>query len=182
MKPWYLMPCILMLALVFCMPCAAGENVTPKAVVLDLSLSGDTVHVVGPRVVYNYPPDNRATETIVIRMLDGRGTLLGEQGIDDPRIAYVEEGIVIRDSVNFSVIVPFQRDLATISLVNGTTGAGMIAADVSGSVNGFCKEHTGDPDCAAAAGTSPPLPVAPVAVIVAVLAGTAWYLLEKKEP
>jgi len=177
MKPCTLLLCILIIAL--CTPSSAEENAMPKAVVLDLSMTGDVVHVIGSHVENNYPPDNRATEKIKIRMLDQKGTLLLEQGIDDPRIAYVEEGIVIRDSVNFSVIVPFRKDLATIRLVNGATGAGMLSYDVSGIVNGYCKEHGSDPDCAAA-GLPPLLPAALIIVIVLLLAGAGWYLLRKK--
>ena len=72
MKPWYLLLCILMLPLVVCLPVSAEANATPKAVVLDLSMNGDVVNLIGSHVVNNYPPDNRATKKIVIRMLDAK--------------------------------------------------------------------------------------------------------------
>jgi LPXTG-motif cell wall-anchored protein len=179
MKPWYLLLCILILTLVMCTPSSAEVNATPKAVVLDLSMNGDLVHVIGSHVVYNYPPDNRATKKIVIRMMDAKGVLLAEQGIEDPRIVYLEEGVAIRDQVNFSVIVPFRSDMATINLYNGTSNALMLSADVSGGVNTFCKEHGNDPDCAVS-GSSPVL-VAVIVVIVVLLAGAGWYLMRKKK-
>lgn len=171
---------ILVLALVLCPPAMAAGNATPKAVVLDLSINNDVVHVIGSRVVNNYPPDNRATKKIVVRMLDAKGTLLKEQGIEDPRIVYLEEGVVMRDNVNFSVIVAFRSDLATIRLLNGTTGAEMVSADVSGSVKGYCTSQTNDPDCAAAPGGSDLTLIAVIAVIVVLLAGAGWFFLKKK--
>ena len=171
---------ILVLALVLCTPAMAAGNATPKAVVLDLSINNDVVHVVGSRVVNNYPPDNRATKKIVIRMLDAKGTLLKEQGIEDPRIVYLEEGVALRDNVNFSVIVAFRNDLATISLINGTSGAEMVSADVSGTVKGYCTSHSNDPDCAAAPGDSNLALIAVIAVIVVLLAGAGWIFLKKK--
>ena len=169
-----------MFALVLCPPAMAAGNATPKAVVLDLSINNDVVHVVGSRVVNNYPPDNRATKKIVIRMLDAKGTLLKEQGIEDPRIVYLEEGVTLRDNVNFSVIVAFRSDLAIISLINGTSGAEMVSADVSGTVKGYCTSHSNDQDCATAPGSSGLALIAVIAVIVVLLAGAGWFLLKKK--
>jgi len=180
MKQTCLLIGILVLALVLCPPAMAAGNATPKAVVLDLSINNDVVQVIGSRVVNNYPPDNRATKKIVIRMLDAKGTLLKEQGIDDPRIVYLEEGVAMRDNVNFSVIVAFRSDLATISLLNGTTGAGMVSADVSGTVKGYCTSHSNDPDCAAAPGGSDITLIAAIVAIVVLLAGAGWVLLKKK--
>jgi len=177
MKPWLLFLIILITAIPVILPAAAAENITPKAVVLDLSFRNNVMDVIGSRVVNNYPPDNRATERIRIRMLDEKGTLLAEQGIDDPRIAYVEEGIVIRDTVTFSVIVPFRKDLATIRLINGSSGAEMISADVSGTVKGWCSGHGSDPDCAT--GISPLL-LGGIGIGVLLLAGAGWYLFRKK--
>jgi hypothetical protein len=177
MKPWYFLAGALML-LFLCMPCSAEEAAVPKAVVVDLSAHGDVMQVTGTRVVNNYPPDNRATDRIRVRMLDEKGTLLAEQGIDDPRMAYIEEGAVIRDSVAFSVIVPFQKDLATISLVNGSGGAVLISVDVSGSVKDYCAGHGSDPDCAS--GISP-LMIGGAGALVLLLAGAGWYLLRKKK-
>lgn len=179
MKPFTLLVCILVLFTALCTPLSAKEDAVPKAVVLDLSMRGGAVHVTGSYVVNNYPPDNRATDKIKIRMLDQKGALLLEQGIDDPRVAYVDEGVVIRDNVNFSVIVPFDKDLATIRLVNGSTGAEMLSYDVSGSVNGYCREHGSDPDCAAF-GLQPLMPAALIIVVVLLLAGAGWFLLRKK--
>jgi hypothetical protein len=177
MKPVNLALCILLLALLS-VPCSAQESTTPKAVVLDLAITGGTTEVIGNRVVNNYPPDNRASRAIVIRMLDGKGTLLLEQGIDDPRIVYLEEGAAVLDTVKFSVIVPFRRDLATIRLLNGTSGAEMVSADVSGTVNGYCKVHGDDPDCATA-GISPVLMGAGV-ILLLVFACAGWLLFRKK--
>ena len=134
--------------------------------------------MIGSRVVNNYPPDNRASRDIVIRMLDKKGSLLAEQGIDDPRVVYLEEGAALADKVNFSVIVAFRTDLATIRLLNGTSGAEMVSADVSGTVNGYCKAHGSDPDCVV---PGPDLTlIVVVAVIVVLLAVAGWYLLKKK--
>jgi hypothetical protein len=78
------------------------------------------------------------------------------------------------------VIVAFRSDLATISLLNGTTGAGMVSADVSGTVNGYCRSHTVDPDCAAAPGGSDLMLFSVIAIIVVLLAGAGWFLVKKK--
>jgi hypothetical protein len=179
MKPRYLLLCILMLALIVCLPASAEGNATPKAVVLDLSMNGDVVNLIGSHVVNNYPPDNRATKKIVIRMLDAQGTLLAEQGVEDPRIAYLEEGVAIREKVNFSVIVPFRGDMATIGLYNGSTNALMLSADVSGSVNGYCKQNGSDPDCAAA-GISPVL-AGGIVLVLLLLAGGGWFLMKRQK-
>ncbi len=177
MKSVFLILCILITAIPVFVPAAAAENATPKAVVLDLSFHNGVIDVIGSRIVNNYPPDNRASREILIRMLDAEGALLAEQGIGDPRVAYLEEGAVIRESVNFSVIVPFRKDLATISLVHGESGAMMLSADVSGSVKNYCSGHGSDPDCAA--GTSPLL-FGGIGIGVLLLAGAGYYLFRKK--
>jgi hypothetical protein len=178
MKISYLIFGIMVLVLCICPPALAAGNATPRAVVLDLSFNNGVVEVIGSRVVNNYPPDNRASRDIVIRMLDKKGSLLAEQGIDDPRVVYLEEGAVLADKVNFSVIVAFRTDLATIRLLNGTSGAEMVSANVSGTVNGYCKAHGSDPDCVV---PGPDLTlIVVVAVIVVLLAVAGWYLLKKK--
>ena len=178
MKISYLVFGIMVLVLCIYPPASAAENATPKAVVLDLSIDNGVVNVIGSRVVTNYPPDNRASRDIVIRMLDKQGTLLAEQGIEDPRVIYLEEGAALADPVSFSVIVRYRSDLATIRLLNGTSGAEMVSADVSGTVNGWCKVHGSDPDCVV---PGPDLIlIAVIAVIVVLLAGAGWFFLKKK--
>jgi hypothetical protein len=169
---------VLVLCICICPPAVAAGNATPKAVVLDLSFNNGAIDVIGSRVVNNYPPDNRASNDIVIRLLDKKGTLLAEQGIDDPRVVYLEEGAALADKVNFSVIVAYRSDLATIRLLNGTSGAEMVSADVSGTVNGYCKAHGSAPDCAA---PGPDLTlIAVVAVIIVLLVAAGWFLMKKK--
>jgi hypothetical protein len=178
MKISYLVFGILVLVLCMYPPVSAAENTTPKAVVLDLSFHNGVVEVIGSRVVNNYPPDNRASRAIVLRMLDKDESLLAEQGIEDPRVIYLEEGAALADTVNFSVIVAFRKDLATVRLLNGTSGAELISADVSGTVNGWCRAHGNDPDCAA---PGPDLTlIAGGAVAVILLAVIGWYLMRKK--
>jgi hypothetical protein len=174
----YLVIGFMVFVLCICPPASAAANATPTAVVLDLSIDNGVVNVIGSRVVNNYPPDNRASRAIVIRMLDKQDNLLAEQGIDDPRVIYLEEGAALAGKVNFSVIVAFRRDLAKIRLINGTNGEEMITADVSGTVNGWCKTHGSDPDCVV------PGPgftlIALVAIIIVLLAVAGWYFLKKK--
>jgi LPXTG-motif cell wall-anchored protein len=178
MKTYYLIFGIMVLVLCICPLASAAENATPKAVVLDLAFNNGVVDVIGSRVVNNYPPDNRASRDIVIRMLDKKGSLLAEQGIVDPRVIYLEEGAVLADKVNFSVIVAFHRELATIRLLNGTSGTEMVSADVSGTVNGYCNVHGSDPDCMV---PGPDLTlIAGGIVIIVLLAGAGWYFLKKK--
>ncbi|MFA5266479.1 MAG: hypothetical protein WC379_00790 [Methanoregula sp.] len=178
MRISYLLLCILVLVLCVCPPAIAAGNATPKAVVLDLSFNNGVVDVIGSRVVNNYPPDNRASKDIVIRMLDTKGSLIAEQGIEDPRVIYLEEGAALADKVNFSVIVAFRTDLATIRLLNGTSGGEIVSADVSGTVNGYCKAHGSDPDCVV---PGPDLTlIAVVAVIVVLLVAVGWFLMKKK--
>jgi len=69
--------------------------------------------------------------------------------------------------------------MATISLYNGTSDALMLSADVSGSVNAFCKEHGNDPDCAVSGSSL--VPVVAIVVVVVLLAGAGWYLMRKKK-
>jgi hypothetical protein len=178
MKMSYLVFGILVLALCLCPPVSAAENPGPKSVVLDLSFHNGVVDVIGSRVVNNYPPDNRASRAIVFRMLDQKGSLLGEQGIEDPRVIYLEEGAALADTGNFSVIVAFRSDLATIRLFNGTSGAEMVSADVSGAVNGWCRTHGNDPDCATP-GPGLTLIVGGVVVLI-LLAVAGWFILRKK--
>jgi len=178
MKISYLIFGILVLVLCICPPAVAAENATPKAVVLDLSLDNGVVNVIGSRVVTNYPPDNRASGDIIIRMLDKQGSLLAEQGIEDPRVIYLEEGAALADKVDFSVIVRYRSDLATIRLLNGTSGAEMVSADVSGTVSGYCKAHGSDPDCVV---PGPDLSlIATGAVIIILLVAAGWFLMKKK--
>jgi hypothetical protein len=178
MKISYLIFGILVLVLCICPPAPAAENATPKAVVLDLSLDNGVVNVIGSRVVNNYPPDNRASRDIVIRMLDKEDILLAEQGIEDPRVIYLEDGAALAGKVNFSVIVAFRSDLAKIRLINGTSSAEMITADVSGTVNGWCRAHGSDPACVV---PGPGLTlIAVVAVIIVLLVAVGWYFLKKK--
>jgi hypothetical protein len=177
MKISYLVIGILVFVLCICPPAIAAGSAAPKAVVLDLSFNNGVVDVIGSRVVNNYPPDNRASRAIVIRMLDRQDTLLAEQGIEDPRVIYLEEGAALANQVNFSVIVAFRSDLAKIRLINGTSNTEMLTADVSGTVNGWCKAHGSDPDCVA---PGPGLSlIAGVAVIILLLAVAGWFFLKK---
>ena len=96
----------------------------------------------------------------------------------DPRVIYLEDGAALAGKVNFSVIVAFRRDLAKIRLINGTSSAEMITADVSGAVNGWCRVHGSDPDCVVPGPDLTFLVIA--AVIIVLLAVASWYLLKKK--
>lgn len=170
---------ILVLILCICPAIPAAENATPKAVVLDLSVDNGVVNIIGSRVVNNYPPDNRASRDIVIRMLDKNDVLLAEQGIGDPRVIYLEEGAALARQVNFSVIVAFRRDLAKIRLINGTSSEELITADISATVNGWCRSNGSDPDCAV---PGPGLAlITVVAVVILLLAAAGWFFLKRKE-
>ncbi len=163
---------VLLIMAVLLPPCSAAGDTT-KAVMLEMSMNNGVVSLVKEEVVYAYPPDNIAHNNILIRLADRNGNIILERGIDDPRIAYNEGGITYLDNVNFSVIVPFQRALAKVDLVNGTSKELLISVRTEEMVSTFCRDHSTDPDCGGSPAASTAPTKTPVSITTILLAAAA---------
>lgn len=183
MKSYFRIIGIMLFLCILLQPCMA-ESSTTKAVVVDLSFHNGNVTMIQSRVLYNYPPDNIAHKNILIQLKDGQGTVLDEKGIDDPRIAYLEDGVTYLNDVNFSVIVPYKKDLAKIDLYNGTSQEQLISVDTKDTIRVFCNDNRADPDCtnvpAASTQAKNSIPVNTATILFAIgLAGSAFVGLRK---
>jgi len=147
----------------------AGQANLTKAVIVDLNIKNGNITYLGSHVVYGYPPDNIANVDFNVDLMKNGGTI-ASLGIEDPRILYSEEGAIIEDDVNFSIIVPFHEELQTVRVRSGTTNETMVSVDVKKPITDFCSQHRDDPECRAALGEAQPVTTkAPVHLFTGVI-------------
>lgn len=113
------------------------------------------------------------------------GSLIGQNdiqiqkfGLSDPRLTFLHKGSIQKDNVNFSVIIPYSKDLTALGISDTKNGTELIRTDLRQLKADFCKSHPNDPDCGFQ--ITPIVLIAGALVAVCVIA-SGWYILKKKK-
>ncbi|PKG31235.1 MAG: hypothetical protein CW742_14460, partial [Methanoregula sp.] len=179
---------------------AADTPGPEKIVVIGFAYENGAVKELSSEIRYGTPPNlNIQTGTIAGILLDGEGRQIGRFSLRDPRIqigdtresdvgtgggtglgGYTEENA----DVEFGVIVPFSRDLASVTLADSVTGTNLATVDLAGPVAAFRAAHPEDPDTALPRQPEPfvPAEIALVGGIALVCSAGAGYLVLLRRP
>ncbi len=152
-----------------------------KIVIIHYTISGDVLRVINSRIIYGYPPNNLGHDELTVKILSSDNASLRQLGVDDPRILYYDGGAKVLESVNFSIIVPFYPSMGSVDVYNGTSGALMSHAEMTGTVSAFCNDHRGDKDCAGVSGSFPPWGVIAGIVGILAVAGAAGFMYFRRQ-
>jgi hypothetical protein len=124
-------------------------------VILKYHIKADRITLLDARIVYNDPPNLMADHgDFLIRELSSTGEELTIAFIDDPRVFRIsdpqegEPGIIMRDDVDFVVVLPFLDGMKTVDITDVATGTTVLTTDLSQTILDFCRQwgHI-DPQC-----------------------------------
>jgi len=149
------------------LPVAAQSQDTAKAIIVNLNYAGSGITYSDSRVIYGYAPDHAASGFLTAELLGEQGKRLGTFGIPDPRIVHYEDGSAVLETVDFAVILPFDRDAARLNLYRREKREPMVSVNLTDALTLFCRNNPKDPDCAANA---------PVDVVKSVMDFFNWIL------
>jgi hypothetical protein len=150
-----------------------------KVIVLHMKIRDGEFSVLDRQMVYNYPPDYVVEfPSMTVTLLSEKGEFLKRFSILDPRLGLADEGVVILNDVDFTLIVPYQRTLESIELRDYKNNTLLFSENLEETVQSFCAEHRDDPDCT----KFPVLPVFIAGIAIVTIAGIAagWFILKKK--
>ncbi|MBD3388960.1 MAG: hypothetical protein GF416_07735 [Candidatus Altiarchaeales archaeon] len=140
---------------------SAGEQDYRKAVIMEMTsrqgyVAMDDVRVVygvAPRVLYDFEDDASLKMVVRTKADDVWWTRI----IQDPRHCQIadEEGeleeteshYVIRESSQFTVVIPFKRTLKSMTVYDYSTGDVIGSFDLSEHVSAFCRKQVYDEEC-----------------------------------
>jgi hypothetical protein len=138
-------------------PASLEEESTTKVVSLSYHMKGDEVTFLGAAFAYENPPNNLRTEgDFIIRELSSAGKELAAVKISDPRLSHLldhenfGQGMVYRDDVSFTVILPFLDNMRLIEVVDPGTQQVLNTVDAGTAIISLCKNvGSVDPQCQA---------------------------------
>jgi len=170
--------CIMAL-LCLAIPAAAAQ---PASVVAVFHVKDGKVTPVSSTIVYGGSPNpfRESGEFIVATSADG-GKYLDQAWMDDPRVNTLldvvegEPSAVVRDDVDFTVILPFRDNTAKVAVYDKDRKL-LAEADLAGARNAFCLAHPADERCrgtVAVWGTG-------ILLVVAVAGSGAYLVLKRK--
>ena len=149
-------------------PVTIDKNV--KVVGLKYRISGSVISNEGVFVVYGEPPDyfqKRGDFRLIGNSSDGKRLI--EIYLEDPRafrlanVSNFQQGMIMGNESDFSVVLPVLDGLKTIAIVNDTDNRTLSVVDVSDAIAKFCadKNESGCPGFGGAAETEGVKPIAP---------------------
>jgi len=150
-----------------------------KSIILDYHIKDGKITYLGSRMFYGYPPTlSQIPSTFEGKLLGTNDGVITPFRIPDPRIQFTEDGAVFIDNRNFSVIIPYSKDLSALGILERENKTLLIRTDVRQVVEDFCKSHPNDPDCGS---EKPSTGLSGAVALVAVcIVGGGWYLLKQR--
>ena len=158
----------------------ADPQTKTKAMIIHYTLSGDSLKVIDSRIIYGYPPNNLGHDELTVKILSRDNALVQQFGVDDPRILYYEGGAKVLDTVNFSIIMPFDPAMESVDVYDGTSGTIMAHAVVKNTVTSFCNDHREDKDCTGIISPLPPWTLLAGVVLFVAIIGVLGLLNFKR--
>ncbi|NYZ73848.1 hypothetical protein H0O00_01775 [Candidatus Micrarchaeota archaeon] len=144
----------LLLVLLAYLAFAQTESQATKAVVVKMNIKNGQITVLDSQVVYGSAPARPVEwHDFRINSVSGNSTTLDRFGIEDPRVFRLldfnegEPTRIVKDDVNFTVVLAFRPGIAEMRVSNYTTNATIASINLTGAVNSFCSSHSADPDC-----------------------------------
>jgi len=139
-------------------PGSSPEINMSKILVVNYNLLAGSVTHLDSRIVYNYPPNYFSEDgNYLVKEISSDGETLLEVFLDDPRVFHVfghedyEPSTLMRDDVNFTLILPFLNSMEKIEIMDLQTNETVHTFDTSELVMEFCKSvDYQDPQCKAA--------------------------------
>ncbi|MBN1762221.1 MAG: thrombospondin type 3 repeat-containing protein [Methanomicrobia archaeon] len=131
------------------------EETMTKVVILDYNIKNSEITLLDSRIVYNEPP-NHFTEygAFQVSALSSQNEVLRSIVLEDPRefrlanVENFEQGMMMGDDINFTVILPFVDLMKAVEVRDFETTALVHTADLSEVVLDFCQGvGYNDPQC-----------------------------------
>ncbi len=168
------------IAVLVCLAAPAAA-MQPASAVTVFHIRDDRVTVVSSAIVYGGSPNHFLEDgTFIVTTGDTTGVYQEQAWIEDPRVRRIldfaegEPSAMVRDDVDFTVILPFREDTAKVSVFDRERNL-LAEADLSGARNVFCMAHPADERCRGTIGAW-----GIGALILCVIAGGVLYLLLKR--
>jgi hypothetical protein len=108
-----------------------------KGVLLYFNINNDVITLLSSKVVGSHPDLGMQYAHFIGEALSSSGELLKSFGIWDPRIE-LEDTTVIKNNVNFHVIIPFYDDVKTFRINDANTGEVLVTVDLTGTLSSYC--------------------------------------------
>jgi len=131
-----------------------AEDEGIKVVILDYNINGGEITLLNSEIVYNYPPNNlRDTGDFHVVEKSSSGEELAIYIIKDPRefrlanVVNFEQGIMMGENVNFTVIMPFVTGVKTFEFWDTNEGQKLREDDISPTIVDFCEMNSNDTQC-----------------------------------
>jgi hypothetical protein len=127
---------------------ATEEPGVGRALVTAFLFTPDGIKVGDSAVVYGAGNEVQTDfDEYQIDLVDRRGRVLGQYGIQDPRNVILEkQGWLERPSASHIARFPFKPDATAIRVLDGRRKV-LAHAEISQLVESFCKAHTGQQEC-----------------------------------
>jgi hypothetical protein len=164
------------------LPAAA---VQPASVVTVFHIRSNHVDTVSSTIVYGGSP-NYFLENgdYIVTTSTAGGSYQNQAWIEDPRVRRLlditegEPSAVVRDDVDFTVILPYEAGTAKVSVFDKDRKL-VAEADLSAAKNAFCSAHPADERCSGAVGGGAWTLVIVLAIVAVAGAGVYLYLKRK---
>lgn len=136
----------------------SSQDDTTKVVILEYNIREDTITSRGAQIVYNHPPNHFADHgELAVEAISSQGEPLIEIYLDDPRAFRLadfqdyEQGMMMGDDVDFTVILPFLDRLQIVQISEPDMQEPVHSLDLSPVILTFCQETAEqglpDPQC-----------------------------------
>ncbi len=125
-----------------------------KVVILTYNTNKGEISLRRVGIAYNDPPNElREHGALLVEQLSAEDQVLSKVFVADPTAFHIfdhkdgEPGYMMKDNVDFTVIVPFINQSQKIQIVDLSSGQVLHRLGMREPMLRFCKDHQNDPDC-----------------------------------
>lgn len=141
---------------------SAKSKDTSKIIIVNLNIKNDNVTLLDKNINFSHPPNiGLQPNFFIVKLIATDKKIIKEFGIWDPRLSigdeiiYYENGTMeflggiasYIDDVNFTVTIPFYKNIEMLNLYENETGEELISVYLRDIVLDFCEQNPNDPDC-----------------------------------
>lgn len=149
-----------------------------KSILLHYNIKSGNITFLDGHLFYGYSPDLTNTyDTFTGKLIGLNDSVISKFQIMDPRITFTDKGTEFRDNKNFSVIIPYSKDIPSLEIYERDNQTLQIRTDLKPLIKDFCKSHPNDPDCSLIQPWMLPIVIL---IVIVVGCGVVVLLLKKK--